>query len=42
MQNTPTGEFSGAVDAAVMEARKHWAVDSFVPYWRAPVQPVPV
>jgi hypothetical protein len=36
MQNTPTGEFSGAVDAAVMEARKHWAVDSFVPYWRAP------
>jgi hypothetical protein len=36
MQNTPTGELSGAVDAAVMEARKHWAVESLVPYWRAP------
>lgn len=36
MQNTPTGGIAGPIDAAMMEARKHWAVDSLVPYWRAP------
>jgi hypothetical protein len=38
MQNTPGEEGSMArrIDAAMMEARKHWAVDSLVPYWRAP------
>ena len=36
MQAAPEGGLPGAIDTAVMEARKHWAVDALVPYWRAP------
>ena len=37
MQNAPEpGTFAGWVDAGVMTARKHWAIDGVVPYWRAP------
>ena len=37
MQAPPEqGTLAGAVDEAVMAARKHWAVESLVPYWRAP------
>lgn len=27
---------AGRIDSSVMEARKHWAINSLVPYWRAP------
>jgi hypothetical protein len=36
MQAAPTGEFAGKIDEAVMKGREHWAIDSLVPYWRAP------
>lgn len=36
MQAAPEGGLPGVIDTAVMEARKHWAVDSLVMYWRAP------
>lgn len=35
MQHEQTGAL-GQIDAAVMQARRHWAVDALVPYWRAP------
>jgi hypothetical protein len=36
MQSAPEGGLPAAIDEAVMAARKHWAIDSLVPYWRAP------
>ena len=37
MQNTPEpGTLAGQVDESVMAARKHWALESLAPYWRAP------
>ena len=36
MQSAPEGGLPAAIDEAVMTARKHWAIDSLVPYWRAP------
>lgn len=36
MQAAPKGGLPGVIDEAVMAARKHWAVDSLVMYWRAP------
>jgi hypothetical protein len=37
MQSVPEpGTLAGQVDESVMAARKHWAIESLVPYWRAP------
>ena len=36
MQSAPEEGLPAVIDEAVMAARKHWAVDALVPYWRAP------
>jgi hypothetical protein len=36
MQNKPDEGLAASIDEAVMAARQHWAIDSLVPYWRAP------
>ena len=36
MQQAPEGGLFGNIDSSVMKAREHWAIESLVPYWRAP------